>query len=118
MKRVLIADDSSFMRKMIRTILEKEGYQIGGEAENAQESIKQSNLLHPDIVTMDITLPDMSGIEALKSIKTHNPNSKVVIVSSLGTHYHMMEALQSGADDFILKPINESRLIECLQHLN
>lgn len=102
--RVLIADDASFMRQMIREIIEPEGYEVVGEATNGMEAVDQFLLLSPDLVTMDIVMPKRSGIDAVKEILAKDPQAQVVMCSALGQETLVTEALQAGAKDFIVKP--------------
>lgn len=117
MKKVLIVDDTIFMRISIRKILEKNGYEVAGEAENGAEAIEKYRLLKPDIVTMDITMPDMDGIEALKQIIKSDPNAKIVMVTALGQESHVREAIMFGAKSFVVKPINAEHLVKTLNLL-
>jgi len=112
--RVLIADDASFMRQMIREIIEPEGYEVVGEATNGIEAVEQFEELHPDIVTMDIVMPKRSGIDAVKGILAKHPDAKVVMCSALGQETLVMEALQAGARDFIVKPFKPDSVISTL----
>jgi len=112
--RVLIADDASFMRQMIREIIEPEGYEVVGEATNGIEAVEQFEQLHPDIVTMDIVMPKRSGIDAVKGILAKHPDAKVVMCSALGQETLVMEALQAGARDFIVKPFKPDSVISTL----
>ena len=102
--RVLVADDAAFMRQMIREILEAEGLEVVGEAVDGVEAIEQFGKLHPDLVTMDIVMPRRSGIDAVKGILELDPRARVVMCSALGQETLVMEALQAGARDFIVKP--------------
>ena len=115
MKSVLIVDDSRTSRRVLRDILERAGYKIVGEAVNGQEGFGDYVKLHPDIVTMDITMPEMDGIEALKLIKKNNPDAKVVMVTSAGQKEKMMEALKSGAVEFVSKPFVEETVLDALK---
>lgn len=112
--RVLIADDASFMRQMIREIIEPEGYEVVGEATNGIEAVEQFEALNPDIVTMDIVMPKRSGIDAVKGILAKHPDAKVVMCSALGQETLVMEALQAGARDFIVKPFKPDSVISTL----
>ncbi|SRR6056297_658220 len=116
-KGVLIVDDAVFMRMMIKDILEKNGYSVAGEAENGLKAIEAYKNLKPDIVTMDITMPEMNGIEALKGIKEIDPNAKVVMCSAMGQQSMVIEAIESGAGDFIVKPFNGERVIEAISRV-
>ncbi len=113
-KRVLIVDDAAFMRMMIKNILTKNGFEVVGEASNGLEAVKLYQELKPDLVTMDITMPEMDGIEALKKIKEIDPNAKVIMVSAMGQQQLVIEAIQAGARDFIVKPFQPDRLLEAV----
>ena len=113
--RVLIADDASFMRQMIREIIEPEGYEVVGEATDGVEAVEQYTSLHPDLVTMDIVMPKRSGIDAVKGILEKTPDACVVMCSALGQETLVMEALQAGAKDFIVKPFKPDNVIGTLQ---
>ncbi len=115
--RVLIADDASFMRQMIREIIEPEGYEVVGEATNGIEAVDQFEALHPDIVTMDIVMPKRSGIDAVKGILAKHPDAKIVMCSALGQETLVMEALQAGARDFIVKPFKPDSVISTLSKI-
>jgi two-component system chemotaxis response regulator CheY len=113
-KRVLIVDDAIFMRMKLKDILEKNGFEVVAEAQNGIEAIEKYKAEKPDLVTMDITMPEMDGIAALKGIKTVNPQAKVVMCSAMGQQAMVMEAIQSGAIDFIVKPFDSDRVIQSL----
>jgi len=117
MKRVVIVDDAAFMRMSLRTILEKNGFQVVDEAENGSVAVRKYKELRPDIVTMDITMPVKDGIQALKEIRQFDSNSKVVIISALGQESHVREAVLSGAKGFVVKPFNEDYVIQTLKKL-
>ena len=112
--RVLIVDDAAFMRMMLRDILSKNGFEIVGEAENGKIAVQMYEELKPDVVTMDITMPEMDGIAAVKEIKTTYPEAKVVMVSAMGQQAMVIEAIRSGAADFIVKPFQPDRVLEAL----
>ena len=112
--RVLIADDASFMRQMIREIIEPEGYEVVGEATDGDEAVEQYESLHPDLVTMDIVMPKRSGIDAVKGIVAKDPDACVVMCSALGQETLVMEALQAGAKDFIVKPFKPDSVLATL----
>jgi two-component system chemotaxis response regulator CheY len=116
--RVLITDDAVFMRTTLRNILEENGYEVCGEAVNGQEAINMYEQLKPDIVTMDITMPEMDGITALKAIREKDPNAVVVMCTAMGQKNMVVEAVQSGAKDFIIKPFQPERVIQSLQKLS
>ena len=104
---VLIVDDAAFMRLAIKNILNKNGFSVVADAKNGQEGVEKYIELKPDIVTMDITMPDMSGIEALKKIREYDPNAKVIMISAMGQEGMVKEAILSGAKSFIVKPYKE-----------
>ena len=113
--RVLIADDASFMRQMIREIIEPEGYEVVGEATDGVEAVEQYEQLQPDLVTMDIVMPKRSGIDAVRSILEGTPDACVVMCSALGQETLVMEALQAGAKDFIVKPFKPDNVLSTLK---
>ncbi|MCR8746757.1 response regulator [Romboutsia lituseburensis] len=117
MKKVLIVDDAAFMRMSIRNMISKHGFEIVGEAENGLVAIEKYKELQPDIVTMDITMPEMDGLEALREIKKVNPAAAVVMISALGQEARMKEAIIYGAKGFIVKPFKEEMLISALSKL-
>ena len=117
MARVLIADDASFMRQMIREIIEPEGYEVVGEATNGIEAVELYQELQPDLVTMDIVMPKRSGIDAVKAILAEQPTACVVMCSALGQETLVMEALQAGARDFIVKPFKPDSVISTLKKI-
>ncbi|AYO31757.1 response regulator [Biomaibacter acetigenes] len=117
MKKILIVDDAAFMRFAIRTVLERNGFQVVGEAENGSVAISKYKELQPDIVTMDITMPEMDGIQALREIRKLNPNSKIIIISALGQESYVREAVKLGAKGFVVKPYKEDYLIRTLSKL-
>ncbi|MCK4234197.1 response regulator [candidate division WOR-3 bacterium] len=115
--RILIVDDAIFMRKMIGDILRKEGYEICGEAENGIEAIKKYEELKPDLVTMDIIMPDMSGIDAVQEIVKNDSNAKILMVSAMGQQSLVVEAIQKGAKDYVIKPFQPSRVLEAVERV-
>lgn len=110
MTRILIVDDSRTSRKILRGILENTGYEVIGEATNGQEGYDSYVELRPDLVTMDITMPVLDGIEALKKIKNDFPDAKVVMVTAAGQKTKLVEAVKSGADEFVAKPFDPEQL--------
>ena len=114
-KNILICDDAAFMRMMIKDILTKNGYNIAGEAENGQKAVEKYAELKPDLVLMDITMAEMDGIEALKRIKAADPSASVIMCSAMGQQAMVIESIQSGAKDFIVKPFQADRVIEAVQ---
>lgn len=117
MKNVLIVDDAAFMRMSIKNILEKNNFAVAGEAENGSIAVVKYKELKPDIVTMDITMPDMTGIEALKQIIAYDPAAKVVMVSAMGQQQMVMEAVMVGAKSFIVKPFKEEHVVLTLNKI-
>ena len=114
-KNILICDDAAFMRMMIKDILTKNGYNIAGEAENGAKAVEKYNELKPDLVLMDITMPEMDGIQALKKIKETDPNASVIMCSAMGQQAMVIESIQSGAKDFIVKPFQADRVLAAVQ---
>ena len=110
MASILIVDDSRTSRKILKGILESEGYEVVGEATNGQEGYERYVELKPDVVTMDITMPVLDGIEALKKIKGEYPDAKVVMVTAAGQKTKMVEAVQNGANEFVSKPFEPEQL--------
>ena len=117
MATVLIVDDSRTSRKILKSTLEKGGFSIIGEAANGEEGYLKYKELHPDIVTMDITMPTMDGIESLSLIKRENKNAKVVMITAAGQKEKMVEALKRGAEEFITKPFDEVEVLESLNRI-
>lgn len=113
-KKVMIVDDAVFMRMMVKDILEKNGFEVVAEAENGAVAVEQYKATTPDVVTMDITMPEMNGIDALKEIKKIDPNAKVIMCSAMGQQAMVMDAIKSGAVDFIVKPFNADRVMEAI----
>ena len=113
--RVLIVDDAAFMRMMVKDILSKNGYEIVGEAENGMKALEKYQELKPDLVTMDITMPEMDGITAVKEIKKVDPAAKVVMCSAIGQQAMVIESIQAGARDFIVKPFQADRVLEAIR---
>lgn len=113
---ILIVDDAAFMRMMLKDILEKSGgYVVCGEAVNGADAIIKYKELKPDLVTMDITMPEMDGIQALKGIKAADPNAKVIMCSAMGQQAMVIESIQAGAKDFIVKPFQPDRVLEAVK---
>ncbi|HWR07528.1 response regulator [Sporomusa sp.] len=113
--RVLVVDDAAFMRMMIKDILSKNGYDVVGEAENGLKALEKYQELKPDLTTMDITMPEMDGITAVKEIKKVDPAAKVIMCSAMGQQAMVIEAIQSGARDFIVKPFQPDRVLEAVR---
>jgi len=114
-KKILIVDDAAFMRMMIKDILSKNGYEIAGEAENGLRAIEKYKELIPDLVIMDITMPDLDGIQAVKEIKKINTDSKIIMCSAMGQQAMVIESIQAGARDFIVKPFQAERVVEAVK---
>ena len=113
-RKVLVVDDAAFMRMMLKDILLKNDFEVAGEAENGKVAVSAYQKVKPDIVTMDITMPEMNGIEAVKAIKSFDPDSKIIMVSAMGQQPMVIEAIQAGATDFIVKPFQPDRVVEAL----
>jgi len=116
LKRVLIVDDAAFMRLNLKNIL-KENYEIAGEAENGQQAVEMYQELKPDFVTMDITMPVMDGLEAIKEIKKIDPEANIIVCSAMGQQKMIIKAIEAGAKDFIVKPFKEQRVLEAIEKL-
>ncbi|MDR6997755.1 response regulator [Neobacillus niacini] len=114
MARILIVDDKCFMRNTLKSILNKTDHVVVGEAENGMEAVQLYKELNPDLVTMDITMPKMSGLEAIRVIRRDFPEAKVIMCSAMGQQKIIMEAIESGAKDFIVKPFDDCRVMEAL----
>lgn len=114
MKKILIVDDAEFMRLSIKTMLTRNEFEVVGEAENGIKAIEMYQVLKPDIVTMDITMPQMEGIEALEQIIKIDPNANVIMVSALGQETKVKQAILLGAKGFIVKPFKEDYLVKAL----
>jgi two-component system chemotaxis response regulator CheY len=115
--RVLVCDDAIFMRTMISDILLGAGYDVVGEAETGLQAIERYKELKPDLVTMDIVMPDMGGIDAVREIVKRDPNAKVLMCSAMGQQALVIEAIQAGAKDFVVKPFQPSRVLEAVQRV-
>jgi len=113
-KRILVVDDAAFMRMMIKEILSKNGFEVVGEGNDGLEAIERYKELKPDLITMDITMPEMDGISALKEIKKIDPNAKIIMCSAMGQQAMVIDAIQAGAKDFIVKPFQADRVIEAI----
>ena len=113
MAKILVTDDASFMRMMLKDILSKEGHEIH-EAENGEVMLRKYEEINPDVVTLDITMPVMDGLQAIKALKAKHKDAKVIMCSAMGQQAMVVEAIQSGARDFIVKPFQRDRVIEAL----
>ena len=114
-KNILVCDDAAFMRMMIKDILSKNGYVIAGEAENGLKAVEKYREVKPDLVMMDITMPEMDGIQALKKIKEEDPSATIIMCSAMGQQAMVIESIQSGAKDFIVKPFDKDRVLEAVK---
>jgi two-component system chemotaxis response regulator CheY len=115
MPSVLIADDAAFMRMMLKNVLTEAGYEVVGEAENGAVAVSKYRELNPDLTTMDITMPEMDGLAALKEIRSGDPAARVVMCSAMGQQSMVIESIQAGAKDFIVKPFQPDRVLEAVQ---
>jgi two-component system, chemotaxis family, chemotaxis protein CheY len=115
MAKVLIADDSKLIRNIIKDELAKSGHQIVSEAVNGREAVEMYAKFKPDLVTMDITMDEMDGIEAIKQIMAFNKKAKIIVVSALGQDELINEAIDLGVVDFIIKPFDPTRLVNSVK---
>ncbi len=116
-RKVLICDDAIFMRTMVGDILTQAGFEVVGEAETGVQAIERYRALRPDLVTMDIVMPDMGGIDAVREITKLDPEAKVLMCSAMGQQALVVEALQAGARDFVVKPFQPSRVLEAVERI-
>ncbi|MDP4087173.1 MAG: response regulator [Bacillota bacterium] len=117
MARILIVDDAKFMRMTLTNILTKAGHEVVGEAENGQQAVSSYQSIKPDLVTMDITMPEMSGLKAVQIIKSEFPDAKVIMCSAMGQQKMVVEAIEAGAKDFIVKPFDENRVLDTINRV-
>lgn len=115
--RILIVDDAVFMRTVLKKMLEEENYKIVGEASNGLEAIQKAKELKPDIITLDITMPEMDGVTALPEILKESPNSRVIMCSAMGQQPMVVEAIKNGAKDFIVKPFQKTRVLQAIENI-
>ncbi|MBP3889007.1 MAG: response regulator [Cellulosilyticum sp.] len=115
MARIMVVDDAAFMRMMLKDILTKGGYEVVGEAENGLKAIEKYKELTPDLVLMDITMPELDGIGAVRQIKGIDPAAKIIMCSAMGQQAMVLESIQAGAKDFIVKPFQADRIIEAVK---
>lgn len=113
--RILIVDDAAFMRMMIKDILTKNGFEVVGEAVDGAQAVEKYKETSPDLVTMDITMPEMDGITSLREIKKFDPNAKIIMCSAMGQQAMVIDAIQAGAKDFIVKPFQADRVLEAIK---
>jgi two-component system, chemotaxis family, chemotaxis protein CheY len=116
-RTVLICDDALFMRSMLADILRSAGFEVVGEAQTGTEAVRQYRALHPDLVTMDIVMPDMGGIDAVREIIREYPQARILMCSAMGQQALVIEAIQAGARDFVVKPFQPSRVLEAVQRV-
>jgi two-component system chemotaxis response regulator CheY len=114
-QKVMLVDDASFMRMMLKNILVGSGYEVVGEAENGAKAVEQYKSLKPDLVMMDIIMPEMGGIDAVREIMKVNPSAKILMCSSMGQQSLVVEAIQAGAKDFIVKPFQPSNVLDAVK---
>jgi two-component system chemotaxis response regulator CheY len=114
---VLVCDDAIFMRTMISDILTQAGFEVVGEAESGSQAVEKYRALKPDLVTMDIVMPDMGGIEAVREICKADPEARILMCSAMGQQALVVEAIQAGAKDFVVKPFQPSRVLEAVQRV-
>ena len=114
---VLVCDDAIFMRTMVSDILERAGFEVLGQAESGLQAVEKYKQLKPDFVTMDIVMPEMGGIDAVREIRKHDPNAKILMCSAMGQQALVVEAMQAGARGFVVKPFQPARVLEAVQQL-
>lgn len=114
-KSILLVDDAAFMRMMVKDILTKNGYNVVGEAENGLKAVEKYKELNPGLVIMDITMPEMDGISAVKAIKSMDSNALIIMCSAMGQQAMVIESIQAGARDFIVKPFQADRVLEAVK---
>ncbi|MGJ7920949.1 response regulator [Neobacillus sp. LXY-4] len=117
MARILIVDDAKFMRMILTNILKKADHEVVGEGENGKEGVRLYAEVQPDLVTMDITMPEMGGVDAVKEIKQQYPDAKIIMCSAMGQQKMVVEAIEAGAKDFIVKPFDESRVLDTINRV-
>ncbi len=115
MAEILVVDDAAFMRMNLKKMLEDAGHEVVGEAEDGNKAVEKYKELEPDLVTMDITMPDLDGIEALKKIKDINPEARVIMCSAMGQQAMVIEAVEAGASDFVVKPFKQDRVAKAVE---
>ncbi|MBB6633523.1 response regulator [Cohnella thailandensis] len=114
MAKILVVDDAAFMRMMLRDILLNGGHEVVAEAANGLEAVEQYSICKPDLVTMDITMPVMEGIDAVKQIRQNDPNAKIIMCSAMGQQGMVVQSIQAGARDFVVKPFQAERVLEAI----
>ncbi|HSV30828.1 MAG TPA: response regulator [Atribacteraceae bacterium] len=113
--KIMIVDDAAFMRMMLKDIITKNGFEVVAEAANGREAVMKFDELKPDLVTMDITMPEMDGINATKEIRSKNPEAKIIMCSAMGQQAMVVDAIQAGAKDFVVKPFKPDRVLEAIK---
>ncbi|WP_077617921.1 response regulator [Bacillus sinesaloumensis] len=117
MARILVVDDAKFMRLTLTNILVKADHEVVSEAENGLEAVEKYKEYRPDLVTMDITMPEMNGIDAVKLIKEFDPKARIIMCSAMGQQKMVVDAISAGAKDYIVKPFDESRIVETINRV-
>jgi len=117
LKKVMIVDDAAFMRCVLKQMLERNGFEIVGEAENGMDAVNKYKVLHPDLVTMDITMPELDGVEAAKAIRQLDSNARIIMISAMGQECMVRDAVMAGAAGFIVKPFKEEFVVQTLNKL-
>ena len=115
--KFLVVDDAIFMRTVLKKMLSESNFQVIGEAGNGLQAIEMAQLLQPDIITLDITMPEMDGIQAIEKILEVSPNSKIIMCSAMGQHSKVIEAIKKGAKDFIVKPFEKTRVLQAIYNV-
>ncbi|QMV43114.1 response regulator [Cohnella cholangitidis] len=116
MAKIMVVDDAAFLRAMLKDILVKAGHEVVFEASNGQEAVEKYKSVRPDLVTMDITMPVMEGVEAVKEIRKMDPSARIVMCSAMGQRNLIIDAIKSGAKDFIVKPFQANRVVEAVEN--
>lgn len=114
---ILICDDADYIRHLLGEIMSRGGYEVAGEASNGREAVEKYQRLHPDLVTMDVLMPDMSGLDAVREIRAFDPQAKILMCSAMGQYGLITEALRAGATDFVVKPFQPSGILEAVQRV-
>lgn len=114
MANIMLVDDAAFMRMNLKSILEKEEHKIIAEAENGKEAVEQFRNKEPELTILDITMPEMDGLEALKKIKKIDDDARIIMCSAMGQQNMVIEAIESGAKDFVVKPFKPKRVLEAI----
>jgi two-component system chemotaxis response regulator CheY len=115
LSKVLIVDDAPVVRLLLKSVLERHGFQVVGEASNGNEALDSYKELSPDLVTMDITMPEADGIQGVKNILSFDPNAKIIMITAIDQRKYLLEAIKAGATDYIVKPFEDDRVISALQ---